>query len=386
MPEFKRHHFVPQFYLRNFASDPRQRQIGLFEIHRGLFVPNASIRSQAQRNRLYGPSSTEKALGDLEGLAAGVIRGAVERRELPRRFTDGHAALLMFVLFQAFRTPAAGAAMEEAGNQLMKTIMANDPKVAPYLDGIRLVLSDPVLRSLQTAVQHHHFVVDLCYKLLINRTDTPFITSDHPVVLYNQFMERRRAFGSNTGLGCKGLQMFLPLSPHCCLILYDCDVYKVGGRSLKSVQVAASLDDVKTLNTLQAANADNQLFFNHQTREGELRRVVAHAQSFRPATRYTAKEYPGRQLEGGFRSSIVVSSKVDILANLALSNVKELPSAQTYKLGNRAAHPRNPALLQLHDEFTDRVKANEYRLNEWGKFLADKEGGLLTPRSIVEYM
>jgi hypothetical protein len=60
MAENKRHHFVPQFYLRNFANDPRQRQIGLFNIAAGKYVRSTSIRDQAQRKKLYGTEGTEE--------------------------------------------------------------------------------------------------------------------------------------------------------------------------------------------------------------------------------------------------------------------------------------------------------------------------------------
>lgn len=72
---------------------------------------------------------------------------------------------------------------------------------------------------------------DLKVKLLINTTVTPFITSDHPVIRYNQFLEMRRHPGGNAGLAAKGLQVFLPLSPKHMLLFYDDWVYKVGGRS-----------------------------------------------------------------------------------------------------------------------------------------------------------
>jgi hypothetical protein len=85
--------------------------------------------------------------------------------------------------------------------------------------------------------------LDLRWKLLQNKTDLPFITSDHPAVRYNQFLEPRIRSGSNTGLVARGLQMFLPLSPKHVLVLFDSETYKVGGMKLRVMNVDVTHDE-----------------------------------------------------------------------------------------------------------------------------------------------
>lgn len=372
MPAFKRHHFVPQFYLRNFATDERQRQVGLFEFSRSLFVPQTSIRSQAQRTKLYGDDAHEKCLSDLEGLAAGIIRTAIERRELPKRYSPFHGTLLIYVLFQASRTPAAGAEIEELTEQLVKTVMSHNEKLAPHLDGIRVHYAAPLKITMGNAALNYRITADLCYKLLVNKSAVPFITSDHPTVFYNQFMERRDKFGSSTGLACKGLQVFLPLSSKVCLVLFDSAVYRVGGRSLKGVQVEATLDDVTALNSLQVANAQNQLFFSGEISESEIRRTVERSIKFRPARRATIAEYPATHARpDGLTSTLIHSSKVDLRVGLRLSKVSELPSVASYEVGSRVFHPRDETLCRLHEDFVQKVRDKKYRASEWGRFLDD---------------
>ena len=54
--------------------------------------------------------------------------------------------------------------------------------------------------------------MDLNFKLLRNKTQKPFITSDFPVVEYNQFMETQDWFEvSYTCCGWIGQQYFFPL-------------------------------------------------------------------------------------------------------------------------------------------------------------------------------
>ncbi|WP_461622080.1 DUF4238 domain-containing protein, partial [Bradyrhizobium sp. 23AC] len=76
-----------------------------------------------------------------------------------------------------------------------------------------------------------------------------FITSDHPVVFYNQYAEHR-TIRSNTGLASKGLQIFYPISPYHIIILYDEAIYKIGAKKSTSVDVT-SVSDVQQLNDLQ---------------------------------------------------------------------------------------------------------------------------------------
>ena len=88
MPEKKRQHFVPQFYLRNFGSGPQRRRISLFNIPSAQYVPHASIKNQARKAWFYGQESlVEKALVNIEGSAAQVISGLIAGSALPAKNT-----------------------------------------------------------------------------------------------------------------------------------------------------------------------------------------------------------------------------------------------------------------------------------------------------------
>jgi hypothetical protein len=93
---------------------------------------------------------------------------------------------------------------------------------------------------------NYHAADDLRCKLLRNKTGIPLITSDHPVVRCNQYFERHPSL-SDSGLICRGLQIFLPLNPQYLLVLFDSDVYKVGGRNFRVTCVDATKDDVEML-------------------------------------------------------------------------------------------------------------------------------------------
>jgi hypothetical protein len=370
-----RHHFVPQFYLRNFANDTRQRQIGLFNIPTGKFVPSTSIRDQAQRKRLYGKEGGEQALSNLEGASSNVLRRMIERKEVPKWHSPEHLALLVYVLFQYHRTPTAAAELEEFQEKAVKTVLSLDPRMAPDVDELKVTVPDAVKRSLRLAALYHHLGMDLRYKLLISQSAKSFVTSDHPVIYYNQFMEHRNKFGSARGLACKGLQIFLPLAPKCCLILFDDKIYRVGGRSMTGVQVHAAGEDVDALNLLQVANAGDQLFFDNGANEVEIRELASKAVAYRLSSRTSVKTYPSRDRADGTSSVLMHLSKTDLRTGLKLSNVTELPSARNYRLGSAVVHARDPILCGLHDEWVEKVLNKVYRGSEFGEFMLDRLRG-----------
>jgi hypothetical protein len=371
MPENLRHHFVPQFYLRNFATDTEKRQIALYNLKGSQFVRSTSIRHQAQRKKLYGTNAREKAFADLEGLAAGVLRHLVERRQIPKWRSAEHTTLMTHILFQLMRTPTAVDEAQESMTQWTKAVASHNETLAPHINDVSFEFKDLLSFILSIAAQCIPIVLDLRHKLLINNTTKPFITSDHPVVLYNQFMEHRNKFGSSTGLSAKGLQIFFPLNPTCCLICFDYATYKVGGRSLKSVQIAVSEEDVEALNILQVANAGGQLFFGNSVSEKYIRQLVATGTYFRREQRSELKEYPANTKEGGI---LLHASKKDIRVGLKLSVIGELGQTRDYSLGTRVVHERDPVLSQLHREFMEKVDAKQYRATQFNEFIRDKQG------------
>jgi hypothetical protein len=117
---------------------------------------------------------------------------------------------------------------EEAMSALMRITMSKDSIVAPYLDHVRIVSHQSAAQTVALTAKSLPFTIDLHYKLLLNESPIQFIFSDHPVVKYNQFMERRNVALGCVGFASKGLELFLPISPNVMLIFYDADSYRVG--------------------------------------------------------------------------------------------------------------------------------------------------------------
>jgi len=107
------------------------------------------------------------------------------------------------------------------------------------------------------SVEH---IVDLCPLILLNRSKSPFVFGDAPVVFYNNYQMNVELSGV-LGLQTPGLQIFYPLSSRESLLLLDRIVYRVRGVDNWAVNVENSAD-IDQLNKLQIYNAYDAVYFS----------------------------------------------------------------------------------------------------------------------------
>lgn len=82
MPEKKKQHYVPVFYLKRFSPDGRS--IGLWNIRAKKKVLSASLKSQCCENFFYEQGENiENSLSDLESPASKILRGIDRDGSLP---------------------------------------------------------------------------------------------------------------------------------------------------------------------------------------------------------------------------------------------------------------------------------------------------------------
>ena len=186
--------------------------------------------------------------------------------------------------------------------------------------------------------------IDLEFKILLNDTNIPFITSDNPVVKYNQYLEKRKFHGSATGFSSVGLQLIFPINPQIALIGYDKTIYKIGFRK-KSVISTNLNQDINKMNLLQFVNCYESVFHNHLVNKKYLSGLAKTSKKYPEANVGKAEEYPeidktGRILKN---RTISVMYTTDCKTNLNLSFIKETRQAKVLILGNRAVHLRKHA-------------------------------------------
>lgn len=259
MAPHRKHHYVPRFYLKNFST-ARGKSIHLFNLPSNHNVLNASLRNQCYSSHFYGDDPRiEHALAGIEDAAAGVIRDIIVTKRLPSHRSSDHLTLMEFTMIQRARTQMSADTADAMIDGVLKVAYRDAPNIEdPDLDGFRIGYENPVLLPLRVAARTIPVSLDLQLHLLVNRTNTQFITSDNPVVLYNTHCKEITIRGC-TGWGCSGLEVFLPLSPEICLYAYDKVVYKVSNRLRRVTSVSSR--DVLQLNRLQWMNALENVYY-----------------------------------------------------------------------------------------------------------------------------
>ena len=264
----RKHHYVPRFYLKGFAS--LRKRINLCNLETGISVQHASLKDQCYKERFYGPTNeTEDNLAFVENQIAPVLQRMRAANALPT--AEGREWLFAFVTLQLLRTTVAAKRINSSTDKVMKQVHSQDSRLAGIdLDSVNVGYDDPVLTSLKNLPQLLLTISDLVPHLIVSPT-AGFITSDNPAFKYNQYCEGIDYTGVTGGLR-RGLQIFLPLSPHLHLILYDAGVYKIEDRH-RGLSIA-SQNDVDTLNALQLVSADQNAYFSKWEHADAVRRLL----------------------------------------------------------------------------------------------------------------
>lgn len=266
MPEKKKQHYVPKLYLKFFSNFNEKTYIGLFNLRTSLYVESASIVGQNQENYFYGKESDiEDAFGDLEDKTCKIMQEIIQTYNLPPKDSDDYCLLLEYVMYQLKRTKLSALKNENLLNQLTKMQLKNRFVPTNEILETKIEYEYPSLAGLVIVPDLISAVSDLKCKLLINKTKESFMTSDHPVTKWNQFLNQRKYPEPRTGLAMKGLKLFFPISPNIILAYYDSEIYSIGNEDI--VVEIYNPKDVWILNFIQSINCNEVVFFNQEIDE-----------------------------------------------------------------------------------------------------------------------
>ncbi|MNF88215.1 hypothetical protein D3C81_1520250 [compost metagenome] len=179
---------------------------------------------------------------------------------------------------------------------------------------------------------------------------------------------------SAIGLSCKGLQIFLPISPTILLHYYDPECYKTGDRKSRAVQITEQRD-MDSLNLLQFVNASENIYFSdaQKSRFSTLKSAI----SLRPTNKTKISTYPNWETDT-HRSELWVSSKQSNKINMSLSCIKILDKSLAFikNLSKQKSHPalfsRDPELMKLDKEYRQSLKEGKIS-KHFFDFLRSKE-------------
>lgn len=257
MAELKNQHFVPKVHLRAFsdANDGEKRMINLIHISSGRAISRASISDQCAKHYFYGKDlHLERALSDLEGTYAEVIRDV----EAGARSGTSLRFLRDWTFLQYQRTDAARRRSKELHAQMDAAIGDSSWKVDT---------SDKALVALaiQMFTETVGAIEDLKTVIIVNKTDTDFITSDEPAIIFNKWLHQKQNLDT-FGLGNSGLCIYMPLTPRFGVLSYDSNVY-----DLSKQKGSVNLNDRREIALLNAllmrSDAKNVYFQNWADRD-----------------------------------------------------------------------------------------------------------------------
>lgn len=274
MPENANHHYLPQYYFRQFNGGRRSICALLFKD--GRVIPKAPIKGQCARHLFYGTPEIERQFGQLEGQHAAVYRALIEAAttgDTSSLSNEHFFLLLQAVAFQRARTlvevEKTSPSMEAMFLHLFREyVIATKPpeQWAEFLGPIdrgevAITESSTVtaFRHIRVAIEGAPLLVDLLPSIIRNHSDYPFIFSDSPVVFYNSYYRQITDRGV-LGVQTPGLQIFLPVTSTLQLMLYDRDVYSGRCRDGLFCDITER-GDVSQLNALQLHHSGIAVYF-----------------------------------------------------------------------------------------------------------------------------
>lgn len=330
MTKKKRHHYIPRFYLKRFSINNDGKIIGLYNLNNKKFIQNAPLKSQAYENFLYSEDDElENALAEMEGNVAMMFHFWTEEKLLypPTSESNGFKLLQRFILYQAFRTPKSGDDTMKTINESFKAVIKEfKPELWEKLKYGTIIHQNSVLLGLVNSVEYEHLLNHLEFKFIVNLSLLPFITSDAPVVFYNQLMEQAENYIGATGLVAKGLQVFYPIHRRLMICLYDSNVYNLGNES-KGFCSTESIAEIHQLNGLQFINCKSQLFFDDFITEDYIKELSNHCDAYR------GKERKINQIINKDSRKLFFMGSEDTPINLNLDFFKLKVNPNNYKEG-----------------------------------------------------
>ena len=219
-------HYVPQFILRNFCFNENQ-QIYVFDKKTEKVFPT-NIENIAAEKGFYNfkngefTFSIENNLSNLESSAANAIERIIKYESLSAIAKDEKLLLSLFIAAQFSRTKQQRILLKQMNDSIVEFVkkLGGDPN---QVDGFTPLDDEGInklaIMNVKDAIESF---APIFYKrkwMLFKSTNlSKHYISDNPVTLHNA-----NDFGpfGNLGLGVKGIEVYLPISPRLLIAIYD---------------------------------------------------------------------------------------------------------------------------------------------------------------------
>jgi hypothetical protein len=250
MPDYKNQHFVPRCVLRPFSLNGEGKAINLYTFGQKRLVRNAPVRNQCARDYIYGADGhIEHGLATIEGAYSRTLARVESRTET----LEDLQLLRFFAYLQLRRTEIAILRLKQAEDAFFNEIFGDD---AP--DGLPIEYF--MRASLQLCADSRDKIDDLKVRIVENKTEVEFVTSDDPAIMTNRFAAQKL---NEDGFGVisSGLLLVLPLTPKLAALCYDGLVY-TAPNLIEGRVVLKDARDVESLNELHYLKAAASIYFS----------------------------------------------------------------------------------------------------------------------------
>lgn len=281
MAEKKNQHYVPQMHLRYFSTDNEKKLINVYHIQNKKEIRNVPIKKQASEDYFYGNDGViEESLGMLESSTKEIFENIVNNHILPKKQSEEHSLLLLYVLFAKIRTRKQLDKFNEMNNLFFQKTLSYSPELKDIAPDYEIKTDNPFNLILSSALKSFYLGGDLEFKLIENKSKFPFILSDNPSIAFNDFNNQKgHEITNGKGLCCKGLQFFFPLSPNLLVFFYDSWAYKFGSKKSRVVSIDKK-ENIEQLNLLQILNANEIIFYNQETSKEYIESLINKAEKY----------------------------------------------------------------------------------------------------------
>ncbi len=339
-------HYVPQMYLRNFSANGKS--IGGFLLAERKYVSDMAVDRICGRKYLYGEDLLiEKWFSELEGNWATLLKKIISQESLDLSESEW-AYLYMFAFLSDART---GYLADSTTDMMTKTVqsyalLSREHGQIDFTDeeisNLRVSIDKPNLAHLQIMPSGIEVMADLTPVLIINSTRKGFITSDCPLVRYNPLFVKRQ-YNRSSGLGHVGAQIFIPLSPRLCFMLYDEAVYEMCSTN-RTIRLN-SPDQIIRLNTLFAHNAKSVVLFNNHEQEWLIKKYTGKVKD-------TSNSFTNVLMKGESGGYLVMASTPSITYDANLSFFLLNEPFLKIPFPNNAAGPLRPNVQRITDRMS----------------------------------
>lgn len=353
----RRQHFVPQFLLNNFVMEA-SGCLHAYSIHDDRLLPPMKPARLLARNFFYDrDNEVEKILSTkVEAPAAPALREAMKP---PYAVRDEHREhILRLIKVQMSRTPAAVAdamhLMDTGLRGLMREMISLNGWDPNEMDNIDIDFGDstPYLGYITLQAWYEWpLLLDLEARILVNKTTTPFLISDHPAIAYNWHLK-----DAYLPMQCSptvhGVQIFMPLGHGHLLCLNDAGTYEIGSGSADAVEIT-NPKDIEILNDLQVRNAESYIVAGSRLQASALPEYCQKRTKANLTHIHSGTSEPYAGADGSIRSLHYVWRRQSPLPQW-LSFVSVRPDARQPP---EAGQHRDPHTVRLHEQFMDEMRA-----------------------------